>query len=147
MTSTSGSQSLILCHEPYGEMHPYIPLPYERFPRDPIAGEPVELNIETGHTPSANRVWCIWRVDGDAEEHKTEAGSPTVAETVDHWKVELPPFKRFEVVHYRLFAWNDGRASGKSGIYFFGCILGRSCLYCGDRGKRAGIKNKAGYNI
>jgi alpha-glucosidase (family GH31 glycosyl hydrolase) len=109
MTREAVFQTLSLRHEPYGEMHPYIPLPYERSPRDPIAGQPVEINIETGHNPSAKEVWCVWQVDGDPLEHKTEAVSSGGTETVDHWKVELPPFKRFEVVRYRLFACSDGQ--------------------------------------
>ncbi len=109
MIAASPSQSLNLRHQPYGERHPYIPLPFERSPRDPVAGEPVLLNIETGLTPPAKEVWCAWWVDGNPVENRLQASRRTGSETADQWQVVLPAFTGYEVVHYRLFARSDGQ--------------------------------------
>jgi len=109
MNSAPTAQLLYLRHQPYGESHPYIPLPFERTPRDPAAGEPVLINVETGGTPPASKVRCVWRVEGNSVENRTEARKQTGDGTVDLWQVKLPAFKGFEVVHYRLYASTDGQ--------------------------------------
>ena len=104
MITPSVSPSLTLHHQPYGEQHPYDPLPCERFPRDPSAGEPVMLGVETGHIPTADTVWCIWQVEGNPMVNRTEAVNHSAGETTDLWQVHLPAFNGGEVVQYRLFA-------------------------------------------
>jgi alpha-glucosidase (family GH31 glycosyl hydrolase) len=106
MKQQSALSILALKHQPYGEHHPYLPLPYERFPRDPSEGELVTLGIETGHNPSAESVWCIWQIDGNSTENRTDAVKISTGETSDLWQVHLPAFNGYEIVHYRLFARN-----------------------------------------
>jgi len=100
--------SPMLMHQPYGEQHPYIPLPYERSPRDPIAGEPVTLGVETGHDPAADSVWCLWRLAVDPVFHRVEALDCTKGETSDTWKIQLPAFNSGDIVSYRIFSTSKG---------------------------------------
>lgn len=109
MTASSDSLSFILHHQPYGEQHPYEPLPCERSPRDPSAGEPVTLGVETGHNPAADAVWCIWQVEGNPMVNQADAVSRTHGETYDLWQIHLPAFNGGEIVHYRLFSRNAGQ--------------------------------------
>ncbi|TRZ53031.1 glycoside hydrolase family 31 protein [bacterium] len=104
MKTPSVFHSIALHHQPYGEQHPYDPLPCERFPRDPSAGQPVTLGVETGHIPTADTVWCTWQVEGNPMVNRTDAGNHTAGETTDLWQVHLPAFSGGEVVHYRMFA-------------------------------------------
>jgi alpha-D-xyloside xylohydrolase len=108
MTTPTIPPSLTLRHEPYGERHPYDPLPYERFPRDPSAGEPVTLGIETGHVPAADSVWCVWQVEGTPKDNLAEAVDRVVGETADLWQIHLPAFNGGETVHYHIFALGGG---------------------------------------
>ena len=107
MISPSGSRFLTLRHQPYGEQHPYDPQPYERFPRDPSSGEPVTLGVETNHFPKAEKVWCVWQVDGNPMVNQTDAANHTIGETTDLWQVHLPAFNGGEVVRYRLIGQNE----------------------------------------
>lgn len=106
MNPIGSTQPLVLRHQPYGEQHPYIPLPYERFPHHPIAGEAVTLGVETGHHPSASAVWCTWEVDGKAGVNHADAQICTPGENADQWKINLPAFQPYDVVRYRLYARN-----------------------------------------
>ncbi len=108
MTSPHPS-SLSLRHQPYGEQHPYEPLPYERFPRDPSAGEPVTLGVETSHIPTADAVWCVWQVEGDPMVNRTEAVNRANGDINDLWQVNLPAFGGGEVVRYRLLSRGAGQ--------------------------------------
>lgn len=109
----------VIHHQPYGEQHPYDPLPCERMPRDPSAGEPVTLGVETGSIPSADAVWCIWQVEGNSGSNRTEAVKQAVGENADHWQVQLPSFKGGDVVQYRLFA-QSGQLQVQSEEFIFG---------------------------
>jgi len=98
--------SLILIHQPFGEQHPYIPLPCERQPRDPAAGEPVTLGIQTTGQPQADAVWCAWQVQGSPDVHRVEAQRTGGDETTGQWQAHLPAFQGGETVRYRLHARN-----------------------------------------
>lgn len=107
MLTPSDSLSPTLHHQPYGEQHPYDSLPCERFPREPSAGDPVTLGIETGHNPTVNTVRCIWQVEGYSIVNRAEAMKCITGETTNLWQVHLPAFNGGEVVHYRLFARSE----------------------------------------
>lgn len=104
MSAIPESQRLTLRHEPYGEQHPYEPLPYERSPRDPSVGQPVLLGVETGRNPAADAVWCIWQPAGDSPAQRAEGVRVQSGESADDWQIELPAFSRRENVTYRLYA-------------------------------------------
>ena len=117
-TSILQPRGLVLRHEPYGELHPYIPLPYERQPRDPANGQPVTLNVETEHNPSAKTVWCVWKIDQEPTEHRENARQISTNEEFDHWQIQLPAFEGGRKVNYRLFAENEDEEI-ESEIYSF----------------------------
>ncbi|MDD5371303.1 MAG: glycoside hydrolase family 31 protein [Anaerolineaceae bacterium] len=104
MTPSADPRLPTLHHQPYGEQHPYEPLPCERFPRDPSAGDPVMLGVETGHIPTVDTVWCTWQAEGHPLVHRTEGVKCVDNETADLWRVQLPAFTGGDVIRYRLFA-------------------------------------------
>jgi len=95
---------LTIRHEPYGEQHPYEPLPYERSPRDPWAGQPVTLGVETSANPGAEAVWCTWTMESSPQVMRTEGALVENGETAQRWEIHLPALSKSEVVRYRLFA-------------------------------------------
>jgi len=98
---------LILRHQPYGELHPYLPLPDERSPRDPANGEPVTINVETGHNPSADSVWCTWSSERNSSENRVNAELLSRSQDFDHWQIRLPSFEGGDEVRYTLFAESE----------------------------------------
>ena len=106
MKQTPETPTISILHQPYGEFHPYIPLPTERFPRNPATGDTVKLGVETGHNPTADAVWCGWQIEGDGTVNRTEAVKVATNPTADVWEVQLPAFSGGEIIHYRLFACN-----------------------------------------
>ncbi|RLC67731.1 MAG: glycosyl hydrolase family 31 [Chloroflexi bacterium] len=98
-----------LLHTPYGLGHPYERAPAERFPRDPIAGQPVTLGVVTWPAGAAGAVWAGWTVEGLDGEGKAEGCWVEDDEGRSHWRVHLPPFRRGQRVTYRLYASRGDR--------------------------------------
>jgi alpha-glucosidase (family GH31 glycosyl hydrolase) len=146
MTTMPSPSSLTLRHQPYGEQRPYDPLPYERFPRDPSAGEPVTLGIETGRLPAAESVWCIWHEGANPNLHRAEAVDHVVGETSDLWQIQLPAFNGGEVIHYRLFG-SSGESQFESEEFTFSVdrwIKVESILAVEEDGERLVVKMATG---
>ncbi|MBK8780715.1 MAG: hypothetical protein IPO22_02695 [Anaerolineales bacterium] len=117
-----------LTHTPLGIEHPHHQDPDERFPRQPIAGQSVELGARTFPPSAATRVWATWvttDAKGESEAVLTAQGG-TEAETMqfatstirlggtragDTWRAALPSFSRGQQVTYQLHASNDGENS------------------------------------
>ena len=106
MSITRDSQVISLRHEPYGEQHPYEPLPFERSPRDPSAGEEVKLGIVTSLESAAKTVCCQWQIEGSSAIYKKEAVKTESENKGDCWMVKLPAFDGGQKVRYRFFAKN-----------------------------------------
>lgn len=53
-----------IVHRPYGQEHPYEQLPEERFPRQPLAGQPFIIGIVTRPPGAVQEVMVHTRVDG-----------------------------------------------------------------------------------
>ena len=68
-------------HQPYGIDDPYKRLPTERFPRDPEAGEAVQINFAA---PAATEAWVALNVSGVATRHPAQRVSS------DLWTSHLP---------------------------------------------------------
>src|SRR5690349_8332569 len=115
-----------LTHSPLGIEHPYHQDPDERFPRQPLAGQPVELGARTFPPSAATRVWATWFaswkseavITGEAEAVLTARGG-TEAEVMqfatstirlggtragDTWRAALPAFGRGQQIRYQLHA-------------------------------------------
>ncbi len=107
MATTHDLQGLL--HEPYGLEHPYEQAPTERFPRDPIAGQPVALGVATWPPGAAQAVWATWALDGGAGEERAEGGWVRDDEERSYWQVLLPAFRREQRVTYRLHARQGDR--------------------------------------
>ena len=115
-----------LIHNPLGIEHPYHQDPDERFPRQPLAGQPVELGVRTFPPDAATRVWATWNLTNDSgaidqgvSEASLIARGGTEAETMqfatstirrggtragDTWRAALPSFSRGQQVRYQLHA-------------------------------------------
>ncbi|MBA4384179.1 MAG: hypothetical protein C0410_05535 [Anaerolinea sp.] len=118
MTNSVTKNAILLRHDPYGEMHPYIPLPYERSPRDPFSGTPVALNIETELASAFEFLLCEWNETGSSQLHRVDAVKTSTAETLVHWQAVLPAFKGGEVINYH-FCAKSGNQTIKEGDYSF----------------------------
>lgn len=66
-----------IVHKPYGLEHPYEQLPEERFPRQPLAGEPFTIGIVT-RPPGAVTNLRVHTVIGDAPETVINAEPDTL---------------------------------------------------------------------
>lgn len=93
-----------LLHDPYGLEHPYEQAPTERFPRDPMAGQPVALGVATWPPGAAETVWANWTVEGLDEGGEAEGRWVRDDEERSYWRVQLPAFRRGQRVAYRLHA-------------------------------------------
>ena len=113
-----------LTHHPLGIEHPYHQDPDERFPRQPLARQPVELGVRTFPPGAAGRVWATWSVvdgsdmvDQGVSEATLTAPGGTEAETMqfatstirlggtrpgDTWRAALPPFSQGQQIRYQL---------------------------------------------
>ncbi len=114
-----------LLHTPLGNEHPYQQDPDERFPRQPMAGQPTELGVRTFPPSAATRVWATWTAvrkaettQGESEAVLTARGG-TEAETMqfatstirlggtrpgDTWRAPLPAFAYGHQVRYQIHA-------------------------------------------
>lgn len=104
MTTSTTHRNALLRHDPYGELHPYIPLPYERSPRNPSSGTPVELNIETELTSKIDSLWCEWNERGNSESYRIEAVITSSENNVVHWQAVMPSFEGGEEITYHFCA-------------------------------------------
>jgi alpha-glucosidase (family GH31 glycosyl hydrolase) len=115
-----------LSHTPLGIEHPYHQDPDERFPRQPLAGQPIELGVRTFPPHAATRVWATWEAkngNGASNQGASEATliarGGTEAETMqfatssirlggtragDTWRAALPPFSSGRQISYKLHA-------------------------------------------
>jgi alpha-glucosidase (family GH31 glycosyl hydrolase) len=122
-----------LTHTPLGIEHPHQQDPDERFPRQPIAGQPVELGVRTFPPDATARVWATWIMEDDAGNKDSgssdailTARGGTEAEIMqfatstirlggarpgDTWRAALPSFSRGQKVRYQLHASTDGKNS------------------------------------
>src|SRR5690606_19989208 len=120
-----------LTHHPLGIEHPYHQDPDERFPRQPLAGQPIELGVRTFPPGAAARGWATWRVAG-GDSGRSEATlitrGGTEAEILqfatstirlggtrpgDTWRAALPAFAIGQRVTYQLHAI-DGDTQNQS---------------------------------
>lgn len=73
---------ITIIHTPRGQEHPYEQNPEERFPRDPLAGEPFEIGIATRPPGQVRTVSVHTRLD--------DAAGPTVtAAPIPDWQPQM----------------------------------------------------------
>jgi len=71
-----------IIHRPYGQEHPYEQLPEERFPRQPLAGQPFIVGVTIRPPGAAQAVTVHTRVDG-------QPGSPVAAVFQPDWQRKM----------------------------------------------------------
>lgn len=118
MTSSKIQNAILIRHDPHGEQHPYIPLPYERSPREPFTGTPVVLNIETESSQTIDSLWCEWNEVGNSEYYRADAIISLSTQTQVQWQAILPAFKGGEEINYR-FCVQCGSQITRSENYSF----------------------------
>jgi alpha-glucosidase (family GH31 glycosyl hydrolase) len=97
-------QTTFLTHRPFGRHHPYEQEPEERFPREPIAGEPVKLGVKTSAGSAIESVWAVWRIAGSTVDHRVAGRLVEKADEFNLWHVDLEPFESGSRISYCLFA-------------------------------------------
>jgi alpha-glucosidase (family GH31 glycosyl hydrolase) len=119
MTNSLIANAIVMRHDPFGELHPYIPLPYERSPRYPSSGMPVALNIETESTSPIDALWCEWNEKDSYETHRVEAAVTLTDENLVHWQAMLPAFKGGEEISYHFCAKSENQVHIGDSYSFF----------------------------
>jgi len=131
MTNANRLQGLL--HAPDGLGHPYEQEPTERFPRDPIVGQPISLGAATWPAGAAESVWATWRREDSTGEEVARGRCTEECDDENRslWSVELPPLDRRERVVYKLHA-RQGDQEISTGEYSFvaaeWCRAGRAHL-------------------
>ncbi len=93
-----------LFHDPYGLEHPYEQAPTERFPREPVADQPVALGVATSPPGAAEVVWADWTVEGTSEGGRAEAHHTEDRDGYGYWCIPLPAFRSGQRITYRVQA-------------------------------------------
>lgn len=107
MTTSHTPNAIEMRHDPFGELHPYIPLPNERSPRYPASGTPVTVNIETESTSPIDVLWCEWTEKASSEIHRVDASLISKSENMSQWQTVLPAFIGGEEIYYHFCVMSD----------------------------------------
>lgn len=94
-------------HLPLGDEHPYVQETYERFPRNPIAGDNVSIGVTTSPSEIAERVWVTWSIEGQVDEHTAQGELVNNEVGYSYWKIGLPSFKQNQRVFYIVHACTE----------------------------------------
>ncbi|MEN6571068.1 MAG: TIM-barrel domain-containing protein [Anaerolineaceae bacterium] len=97
-----------LQHLPFGQRHPYDQDPEERFPRQPIAGEPVTLGVKTAPGSKSGRVWAVWQNTKEPSEHTVPGKWVSSSPDFELWQINLPAFDVGQTIRYQIFREGDG---------------------------------------
>lgn len=108
-------QSSVIRHIPTGHDHPYHRYVPERIPRDPKAGEAVEIRATAAGT--AGQLFLHWRLDGTEQEQVVAAYRQPDPLEEGYWSAALGPFAPDARVEYR---WVAPEAA--TGWYRFGVL-------------------------
>ena len=100
--------SQFLQHRPFGQQHPYDQDPEERFPRQPIAGEPVRLGVKTEPGSLQGRVWAVWQSTDDGIQHSVPGTWVKSDPDFELWSIDLPAFEKGQKIRYRVLGENTG---------------------------------------
>src|SRR3954447_5768470 len=106
MGSQSVTEPLIIVHSPFGIDHPYDAGFAERRPRDPSAGEMVELGFLTQPGGAAESVRVEWTRNG-RRQAPIGARARALGIDEDQWLVELGVVEADDVVAYRITGTSD----------------------------------------
>ncbi|HRF47734.1 MAG TPA: glycoside hydrolase family 31 protein [Anaerolineales bacterium] len=108
----STPEPITLIHIPFGDEHPYRATPFERTPREPIAGQPIQLGLGTRPAGAVQAVQVRWRVD-DGPEQVVPATAQEDVEGATRWLASLPAGAAGDRVSYRFETLPDGSTSSE----------------------------------
>ncbi|MHC1740520.1 MAG: TIM-barrel domain-containing protein [Anaerolineaceae bacterium] len=98
----SGEKKAFILHRPFGKNHPYDHELEERFPREPIAGETVNLGVKTNPENDFEVLWGIWREKGSQVDHRVEGHFVEKTSDYSLWIIPLPHFEAGAEIIYRI---------------------------------------------
>jgi len=105
-------------HDPTGADELYASGPTERVPRDPIAGQAVEIKATTWPISSGQTVWVTWTKNGVAQT-PVGASFDYNSGTNTYWKTALGTFARGDDITYTVNADVDGANAKATGPFSF----------------------------
>ncbi|WP_373231726.1 TIM-barrel domain-containing protein [Cohnella sp.] len=105
-------------HKPYGDYDLYSIQSTERFPRDPIAGDTVYLNVTTWPVESGQATWITWTKNGVAQSDIGGSWSYNSGNNT-YWSINMGSFAKGDVITYTVHANKDGTNEKTSGPFTF----------------------------
>ncbi|TXK74858.1 hypothetical protein [Paenibacillus sp. N3.4] len=112
------SSGVTLIHKPTGYDDPYVILPYERFPREPEAGDAVIVHLLTQPFQASQVVTVQATVNGVPAAQAVPAIVKVLADGEKVWEAQLGPYLAGDEVSYA-FALQSGGKSAASPTYRF----------------------------
>ncbi|UKS30348.1 hypothetical protein LOZ80_15985 [Paenibacillus sp. HWE-109] len=110
--------SVRLIHQPTGYDDPYVILPYERFPREPQAGDTVIVRLLTQPFQASQIVSVQAAVNGVPAAEAVPAVMKVMDGGEKVWEAQLGPYLAGDEVSYA-FALQQGGKSQRSATYSF----------------------------
>ncbi|ADB33101.1 glycoside hydrolase family 31 [Kribbella flavida DSM 17836] len=105
-------------HAPYGADELYNTAPTERAPRDPMAGQAVQVKATTWPVSPGQTVWITWTKNG-VNQTPVGAAFDYNSGNNTYWKVALGTFARGDKITYTVNADVDGANQKTSGPFSF----------------------------
>ena len=105
-------------HAPYGADELYNSQPTERSPRDPMAGQAVEIKATTWPISTGQTVWVTWTKNG-VNQTPIGAAFDYNSGNNTYWKLNLGSFNRGDQITYTVNADVDGANQKTSGPFSF----------------------------
>ncbi|HEX4813605.1 MAG TPA: TIM-barrel domain-containing protein [Nonomuraea sp.] len=105
-------------HNPTGIDDLYSAEPAERVPRDPMAGESVEINATTWPVGPGQTVWITWTRNG-VDQAPVGAAWSRNSGNDSHWTIKLGAFARGDRISYTVHADVNGGGRRSVGPFAF----------------------------
>ncbi|MEV4166865.1 TIM-barrel domain-containing protein [Nonomuraea dietziae] len=105
-------------HHPTGIDDLYSTEPTERSPRDPMAGENVQINATTWPIEPGQTVWVTWTKNG-VNQTPVGAAWDHNSGNNSYWRIGLGPFARGDKITYTVNADVNGGAQKSTGPFSF----------------------------
>ncbi|MFG1689551.1 TIM-barrel domain-containing protein [Nonomuraea sp. NPDC049269] len=105
-------------HNPTGIDDLYSSEPTERAPRDPMAGDAVQINATTWPIETGQTVWVTWTKNGTAQTPIGAAWDHNSGNN-SYWKINLGSFARGDKISYTVNADVNGGGQKSTGPFAF----------------------------
>lgn len=105
-------------HNPTGIDELYSTEPTERAPRDPMAGDAVQINATTWPIESGQTVWVTWTKNGVSQTPVGAAWDHNTGNN-SYWKINLGTFARGDKISYTVNADVNGGGQKSTGPFAF----------------------------